>query len=123
MLFAALSVKVIARMRSGSTPLSTRRSKCATRTVVLPEPGPADAYDLNLVPGLESLVPNAAVAGCLLTWTSRRSRHCQDWLAWGFREDLCVFPAGFASSLWPQPCWLGRWCWYPGLCRRPRVAE
>src|ERR1039458_1833216 len=41
MLFAALSVKVIARMRSGSTPLSTRRSKCATRTVVLPEPGPA----------------------------------------------------------------------------------
>jgi hypothetical protein len=68
-------------------------------------------------------VPNAAVAGCLLTWTSRRSRHCQDWLAWGFREDLCVFTDGFRYSLWPQPCWLGRWCWYPGLCRRPRVAE
>ena len=40
MLPAAFSVKVMARMRSGSRP-PTRRRKYSTRTVVLPEPGPA----------------------------------------------------------------------------------
>ena len=38
---AAFSVKVMARMRAGSTPASTRRRKYSTSTVVFPEPGPA----------------------------------------------------------------------------------
>ena len=41
MLPAAFSVKVMARMRSGSTPAATSWRKYSTSTVVLPEPGPA----------------------------------------------------------------------------------
>ena len=38
---AAFSVKVMARMRSGSAPAATSLRKYSTRTVVFPEPGPA----------------------------------------------------------------------------------